>query len=217
MRLIIFSVILLGSFTLAGAAPQFVLPRTPLEARPGDLQAFYGQVKAIDRSAHTITLGMPMRFVFHVPASTQITIRKGGPASLDAIKPGAGVQITARRDAKGWTALKIALALGARFPEEISARTVQGKIITGLDVASFIIYEPPGEIVNRNIDFGQRSGLFLLTLLPDGTVASARPIKSLGLPELDERATKRLLKMKFRPGALSEARVPVNFHTFRRY
>ncbi len=99
----------------------------------------------------------------------------------------------------------------------MSARTVQGKTIKGLAVAEFIAYEPPAELVNRNIDFGQRSGLFLLSLQPDGSVANVRPIKSLGVNELDERASRRLMKMKFRAGALSEARIPVNVNSFRRY
>ena len=43
------------------------------------------------------------------------------------------------------------------------------------------------------------------------------PIKSLGVTELDERAGRRLMKMKFRAGALSEARIPVNVNSFRRY
>jgi hypothetical protein len=42
-----------------------------------------------------------------------------------------------------------------------------------------------------------------------------RPIKSTGLKELDDRAITRLMKMKFQAGALTEARVPVSFHSFR--
>ena len=209
---IFFSVLL-----TAAAAPEFTIPPSPLDAQPGDLHAFYGQVKAVDRSARTITIGLPMLFTFKVTAETQITVRRGAAAEFNAIRPGSGVQIVARRGANSWTAQKITLEPGATFPEEISAKTVQGKTITGPAVAEFIVYEPPTEMMNRNINFGQRSGLFLVSVLPDGTVGTATPIKSLGVKELDERAIRRLMKMKFRPGALTEARIPVDFRSVRRY
>ena len=167
--------LLLGAALSAAAAPNIAIPPTPLEAKPGDLHAFYGQVKGVDRAARTIAIELPMRFTFHVPAATQITVRHGGAVALDVIEPSDGVQIVARREAKGWTALKITLEPGATFPEEMSARTAEGKTIKGLAVAEFIAYEPPAELVNRNIDFGQRSGLFLLSVRPDGSVASVRP------------------------------------------
>jgi hypothetical protein len=218
MRLLLAcAAIFLSLHISALAAQKFAIPPSPLEAKPGDLHAFYGQVKAVDRDAHSITLGMPLRFTFKVARETQINVRRRGAVSLDSIKPGAGTQIVARREAKGWTALKIVLEPGATFPEEMSARTAQGTTVTGLAVAEFVVYEPPAELINRNLDFGQRSGLFLLSLRPDGNVADVRAIKSLGMKELDERASTRLKKMKFRPGALTEARIPVNFNSFRRY
>lgn len=207
---------LITTVLCGAAAPKITIPPSPLEAKAGDLDAFYGQVKGVDRSARQIAIELPMRFTFRVPAATQITLRRGGAVGLDAIRLGAGPQIVARREAKGWTALKIILEPGASFPDEMSARTVQGQTVKGLAVAEFIAYEPPAELVNRNIDFGQRSGLFLLSVRPDGTVANVHPIKALGLADLDQRASSRLMKMKFRPGTLSEARTPVNFNSFRR-
>jgi Cu/Ag efflux protein CusF len=187
-----------------------------LLARPGDVQRFYGQVKAIDRSARTITIELGARFILRVQKATTITLRGGAAASFDSIKVGDGVDVVARRGTgSSWTALKITLERGAHFPDVISAKTVKGRTITGPEVLNLITYEPPAETVNRNIDFGHPSGLFLLLLRPDGTVASARPIKSMGLKELDDRAITRLLKMKFQAGALAEVRVPVSFHSFR--
>lgn len=203
--------------TNAAAAPKFAIPPTPLEAKPGDLHAFYGEVKAVNRGARTITLGMPMRFTFKVSGETQITVRGGGAVAFDGINPGAGVQIEARREASGWSALKIKLQPGATFPEELSVKTVQGKTITGPDAAEFVAYEPPSQLINRNINFGQRSGSFILSVRPDGTVANVRPAKSLGVKELDERSIARLRKVKFRPNSVTEARVPVSFSSFRRY
>jgi hypothetical protein len=200
------------------AAPEFKIPPSPLLAKPGDVQRLYGQVKAIDRSARTITIELGARFVLRVQAATKITLRGGAAASFDSIKLGDGVDVVARRGpGSSWAALKITLARGAHFPDVISAKTVKGRTITGPAVINLITYEPPAEVVNRNIDFGHPSGLFLILLRPDGTVASARPIKSMGLKELDDRAIRRLMKMKFQPGALAEVRVPVSFHSFRRY
>jgi Cu/Ag efflux protein CusF len=202
----------LGAAVPGYAARDFVIPPSPLLARPGDVQRLYGQVKAIDRSARTITLELGARFVLRIQEATKITLRGGAAASFDSIKLGDGVDVVARRGAGGsWAALKITLERGARFPDVISAKTVKGRTITGPEVINLITYEPPGEIVNRNIDFGHPSGLFLLVLRRDGTVASARPIRSMGLKELDDRAITRATKMKFQPGALAEVRVPITF------
>jgi hypothetical protein len=206
----------LSAAVLSYAARDFVIPPSPLLAKPGDVQRFYGQVKAIDRSARTITVELGARFVLRIQEATKITLRGGAAASIDSINIGDGVDVVARRGAgSSWAALKITLERGAHFPDVISAKTANGRTITGPAVINLITYEPPAEIVNRNIDFGHPSGLFLLSLRPDGTVVSARPIKSMGLKELDDRAITRLMKMKFQAGALTEARVPVSFHSFR--
>jgi TonB family protein len=198
------------------AAPKVVIPQSPLLARTGDNQRFFGQVKAIDSSARTITIELGARFVLHVPKTTKITLRGGGAATFGDITIGAGVDVVARRGTgNSWTALQITLDRAAHFPDVISAKTVKGQTITGPDVLNLIAYEPPAQTVNRNIDFGQGSGLFLLVLRPDGSVANARPIKSTGVKELDERAISRLMKMKFQPGVLAEVRVPMSFHSFR--
>ncbi|HSH37213.1 MAG TPA: hypothetical protein VK993_00385, partial [Chthoniobacterales bacterium] len=60
------------SVALSGsAAPKLKFPLSPLEAKPGDLHAFYGQVKAVNRAGRTFTIGLPMRFTFKVPADAQ--------------------------------------------------------------------------------------------------------------------------------------------------
>jgi len=174
--------LLLGLSISGSAAPKITIPRTPQQALPGELQAFFGQVKEVNLAARTITLGMPMRFTFKVPAGSEITIRRGGTATLGAIKP---------------------------FPEEMSALTREGKTITGLGVAEYITYQPRADFVGRNFPHGD--GQFLLTLRPDGTIASVRLLKPLPAKQLDAIATARLMQMKFRPGALTEVRMPVTF------
>jgi len=185
---------------------------------PDGLQAFYGEVKAVNRSDRTITIELGMRFVFHVTGETKIIARGGAPLSLDNIKPGEGALIVARRNA-GHTgiAVKITVEPGAHFSPVISAKTRQGKTLSGLDVLALITYKPPTEVINRNINFGRQSGLFALDVQADGTVGNVRTIRSFGLNELDERGKKWLMKWKFRPKAVDEVRVPMTFNSFRRY
>ena len=184
---------------------------------PTDLQRFDGEVKVIDASARTVTIGMPMRFTFRVRDETKIT-EHGRAIPFDRIKVGDGIDVVGRHGADNkWTALSIGLKKGATylFSEEISARTAQGKTITGLAVIPLIAYKPPAQKVSRNIEFRDRAGLFLLAVRPDGTVADVRSIKEFGVSELDGRAIPWLKKWKFRPGSVTEVRVPINFNTFR--
>jgi hypothetical protein len=202
----------LGLVLPALAAPNFKVPPSPLEAKPGDVQAFYGQVKTVDGAARTITLGMPMLFTFNVSGETQITLRRGGAVPFEAIQPGAGTQIEARRTAKGWTALKIKLERGATFPDEMAARTPQGKTVTGPIAADFIVYEPPAETFSRNTGAPHASGFYVVSVRPDGTVASVRTLKSIGDPGVDARAHVRLRQFKFRAGSVTEVRIPLSIH-----
>lgn len=200
----------LGFIVTTSAALKVEAPPSPLQAKPGDVQAFYGQVRAVDGSARTVTLSMPMLFTFKVSGETQIALRRGGPVPFEAIKPGAGVQIEARRTAAGWTALKIKVERGATFPEEMSARTPQGKTVTGPMVAEFITYEPPAESFRRSTGGPYSSGFYLVTVRPDGTVATVRTLKSIGDPGVDARAHVRLRQFKFRPGSVVEVRLPLS-------
>jgi hypothetical protein len=186
---------------------------------PTDLRRFYGEVKAVDSSARTVTIGMPMRFTFHVREETKITQRSSA-IPFDRIKVGDGIDVVGRHGAGDkWTALTISLVKGATFlySEEISARTVQGKTITGLAVIPLITYKPPAAQVSRNIEFGDRAGLFLLAVRPDGTVADVKSVKPFGVSELDGRAVPWLKKWKFHPNSVTEVRVPINFNYFQRY
>ena len=210
-----------STLILAGVLASFLSSSavSAKNAPPTDgLQAFYGEVKAVDRSAQTITIELGMRFVFHVTGETKIIARGGAALSLDNIKPGQGALIVARPNgAHTGIAVKITVEPGAHFPAVISARTVQGQTISGLAVFALVTYKPPTEVINRNINFGRQSGLFALDVNADGTVGNVRTIRSFGLNELDERGKKWLMKWKFRPNAVSEVRVPMTYNSFRRY
>ncbi len=118
---------------------------------PTDLQRFYGQVKAVDRSARTVTIEIPMRFVFHLRAETKISQRGGAAATFDNVKVGDGIDVVGHHGAdNSWTAVTIKLERGASFGDEISASTVHGQTITGLAVGLYLAYQPPTELINRN-------------------------------------------------------------------
>ena len=62
------------------------------------------------------------------------------------------------------------------------------------------VYQPPRQEFSRGLDFGRmRSGTFLLSVPPDGTVAAVKMLKTLGYEELDWRAVSWLKKMALPP------------------
>lgn len=198
----------------------------PLLARQGDICAFSGRVSLIDLAQRTVVVSLGTSFLFHVPVTTPIAFRKGSAADFTALKTGQTVEVVARREAKDWTATKVTLpdrgihvidSAPARpfFGGEFSVRTTAGKTITGLAAQRYVLYAPPEQWVNRGIDLGRHSGLFLLSIRPDGTVASVKILQSLTVRELDERSIGRLSRFKFRPGSLAEARVPISYASFK--
>ena len=181
---------------------------------------------SVDPAHRTLVVSLGSRFVFHVPVSTPIAFRNGTSTDFSAVKVGQLVDIVARRDAQDWTATKIALpARGLHlaeskpgvpfFGDRFSVKTSAGKTVTGLAARSYVLYSPPEQFVNRGIDLGNHSGMFLLSIRPDGTVAKVEVLRSLAVRELDERALSRLARMKFRPGSITEARLPVSYFSIK--
>jgi hypothetical protein len=194
----------------------FVSAKPP--APPTDLQRFFGGIQAIDRSARTVTIEIPMRFVFHVRETTKITDGRGAPLTFDKISTGTAIDVVARHGAGNtWTALTIKVERGVRFAEFATGKTVHGQTVTEPELNAFITYRPPGELINRNIDIGETYGLFLMTVRPDGTVASVRTLRSMNYAELNEQASRWLMKYKFKPNSLTEVRVPMGYKSFRHY
>ena len=159
-----------------------------------------------------------MRFVFRVRETTKITDRSGAPLTFDNISSGAAIDVVARHGAGNtWTALTIKVKRGERFAEFATGKTLQGQTVTEPNLNAFIVYRPPGELINRNIDFGETHGLFLMTVRADGTVANVTTLRSMNHAELNRYARSWLMKYKFKPNSLTEVRVPLGYKTFRRY
>ena len=74
-------------------------------------------------------------------------------------------------------------------------------------VISFVKPEYPFELRRRRIG---GKGLFLLHMLPDGTVHSVEIVMTTGQQELDDASKRAFLQWHFRP-AIIEAKVPVTF------
>lgn len=178
------------------------------------LHTFYGEVKAIDLAAKTITIKTHVRsFVFHITNETKIS-SPNGHITLDKVQRGQGATVVMRLGEGG-----VGIAVAIRFDADASlakslalysARTTRGEMISGLAVNNFVAYEPPAEQFIRGIDFGSnKMRMFRLSVRPDGTVESATPYVSFGYEELDARAIKWLKKWRFHPNSVTEVRIPM--------
>ena len=207
MRIILAAVLL--SFLATGFAPA----KTP----PSDLHSFFGQVTAVNLAAKTITIKLGKSFVFHVTGETTISSASGGAVRLEKIRLGDGALITMRPGPGNvGIAVKILVTPGISFPDDYSGRTIKGENISGAALGNYVVYQPPPDDINRGLNFGMiRSGLFALSVQPDGTVGTVKTVRSFGYEELDARAAKWLKKWRFRPNSLTEVRMPINYHRTR--
>ena len=151
MRFRIFLVaIVLSFFTIAWSSAQ-----TDSSA---PLHTFYGEVKAVDLKAKTITIKSHVRtFVFHITDETKISGRNGY-ISLDKVQRGQGATVVMRL---GEGSIGIAVAIrfdaDASFTKHLalySARTIRGEMISGLAVNNFVVYQPPDIGFVRGLDLG---------------------------------------------------------------
>jgi TonB family protein len=178
------------------------------------LHTFYGEVKAVDPTARTLTIGFGGKsFVFHVTDETKISASSRF-VRFDNIKRGEGAAVVMRLDEKNrGIAVNVRIDPDPRlalFMSLLSAKTTRGETISGIAVNNLIAYQPPGYGFNRGIDFGKpRLGMFRVSVQPDGTVAHVTTTKSLGYEELDVRAAKWLQTWRFHPNSVTEARIPV--------
>ncbi len=181
-----------------------------LAPRADGRQAFGGKIEAFDPAAKTITLRLGSSLVFHLTSQTTIS-DPTGPVAADQIKVGEGATIVMRPGQNGARmALTIKLDHRTSFPSATAAHTAQGKTIVGLKAMEFVLTAPPQSRFLRGSDFGKREGLFGLTVLPDGTVASVQVITSLGIRESDKRAENWLKRWKFQPNGVKEFQMPVS-------
>lgn len=200
------------SFVVAGLSPA---------VSSAELHTFYGDVKAVDLAAKTITLKSSGKsFVFHITNETKMSSRRG-PIRLANVQPGQGAAVVMRLGEGGiGIAVKIHFDLGpsaARVQSLYGVKTTGGEIITGMAVNNYVVYKPPDEAWSTGIIYDSlRPSMFVLTVQPDGTVADAKAVQGLGYRELDERAVRWFKKWRFRPNSVVEARMPFGYAQRRR-
>jgi TonB family protein len=199
----------------------FVVAGLSRAASSAELHTFYGDVKAVDLAAKTITIKSNGKsFVFHITSETRISSRRG-PIRLANVQRGQGAAVVMRLGQGGiGIAVKIHFDLGpsaARLQSLYGVKTRGGEIITGMAVNNYVVYKPPDEAWSTGIIYDSlRLSMFVLTIQPDGTVADAKAVRGLGYRELDERAVKWFKKWRFRPNSVVEARMPFGYSQRRR-
>ncbi len=200
--------IFIGLSLVTAAAPAVVPPPAPQEVKPDQLHAFYGRITQVDHAGRTFSIAQPMRYTFKVPAETEIVKQHGGGSlSFAAVQPGGGATVVALRGLTGWTARKITLEKTPAELEDLKAITTGGRTITGPDVWNYVTVGP-GMHLSQVMKVVGKPGLFLLSVRADGTVGNVDVMKSEGSEELDQLASRRLARMKFRPGAFKEVQIP---------
>ena len=201
----------LAAFVLSFLAPGFA---SVTAAASGPLHTFYGEVKAINLAAKTITIRSNGKsFLFHITNETKIS-SPHGYVRLDKIQRGQGAMIVMRPGASGiGVALRIrfdASAGMAKLLSLYSVKTTRGETISGMAFNNYVVYEPPGDVWKGGVSYERaHASIFLLYVQPDGTVVNVKPLRGLGHAELDARAVTWLKKWRFRPNSITEARMPV--------
>ncbi len=202
------------SFLTSGFAPAAA-------GASGPLHTFYGEVKAINLAAKTITIRSNGKsFLFHITNETKIS-SPHGYVRLDRIQRGQGATIVMRPGAGG-----VGLALSIQFHASaglanylslFSVKTTRGETISGMAFNNYVVYEPRGDRWKGGVTYERaHASMFLLFVRTDGTVSDVKPLRGLGHAELDARAVTWLKQWRFRPNSVTEARMPVG-HSQSRY
>lgn len=205
--------IILAAFVLSFLAPV-------AGAASGPLHTFYGEVKAIDLAAKTITIKSNGKsFLFHITNETKIS-SPDGYVRLDKIQRGQGATIVMRPGTGG-----IGIALSIRFENSAelvkylslySVKTTRGENISGMAFNNYVVFEPRPDAWHGGVTYERgRASMFLLFVRPDGTVSDVKPLGGLGHTELNARAVTWAKQWRFRPNSITEARMPVSFYQSR--
>jgi TonB family protein len=199
----------------------FVVAVLSPAASSAELHTFYGDVKAVDLAAKTITIKSSGKsFVFQITKETKMSSRRG-PIRLENVQRGQGAAVVMRLGQGGvGIAVKIHFDLGrsaASLQSLYGVKTTGGEIVTGMAFNNYVVSTPPDEAWSTGTTYGKlRASMFVLTIERDGTVSDAKPVQGTGYRELDERAIRWFKKWRFRPNSVVEARMPYGYFQHRR-
>lgn len=189
---------------------------------PG-LHTFYGPVVLIDPAKKVIVIqSHKQRLVFHYNEHTRISSTLG-EVRMDRVIRGTHAAVVMRLgEGNVGIATEIRFVPSASWAQTlalISGRTVHGQTITGTAVAKLVVYKPASDGWSGAVPLARRNnaGLFVLSVAPDGTVASVGVRQTSGYPELDARAQRWMKKWRFKANSLTEVQFPMFFtETYRR-
>lgn len=187
------------------------------EATDTGLHTFYGPVVLIDPAKKVIVIqSKKQRLLFFYNQQTRISSTLG-QVSMDKVVRGTAAAVVMRLGEGN-----IGIATEIRFVPSpswaqtlalISGRTVHGQTITGAAVGKLVAYQPASDEWSGAVPLARRNnaGLFVLSVAPDGTVASVGVRQTTGYPELDARAQKWMKKWRFKANSLTEVQLPMFF------
>jgi TonB family protein len=186
------------------------------------LFVFDGKIQWVDPAARTFTLQINERsYVFVVTDQTKI-VRKGKTQQFADLKQGQPAEVE-MKIGPGGKGMAVLIQLGFSSRESSSsvrasqleslfaATTPDGKTISGRDVGRLVVQWPVFPTL-PSIESGPfKTGVFLLSVRPDGTVSNVEMLHSTGYDRLDKRATQSMKEMRFRLNSVMQVRVPVQF------
>jgi TonB family protein len=195
----------------------FVTVLSAKEATDPRLHTFYGQVALIDPAKKVIVIeSHKQRLIFHYTDQTRISSTLG-EVRMDRVIRGTAAAVVMRLgEGNAGIATEIRFVPAASWAQTlalISGRTMQGQTITGTAVGKLVVYQPSSEEWSGAVPLARRNnaGLFVLSVAPDGTVASVTVRQTSGYPELDARAQNWMKKWRFKANSLTEVQLPMFF------
>ncbi|MDQ6861490.1 MAG: energy transducer TonB [Verrucomicrobiota bacterium] len=179
---------------------------------------FYGDIVAVDPAAKTFEIkssGTPL--IFHYTEKTKLS----SPSTYvrwEKLRPGDGARVQMHLG-EGNIGIADEVEIDtfgskSKFLSLLRARTAKGDIVSGFAVANYIASEPRSDVFSRALMAAQtnfQEGVFVLAINPDGSVGRVTAAKSLGDPELNERAAAWLRKWRFRAGTVKEVQLPIKY------
>lgn len=185
-------------------------------APASELHTFFGEVKAVDLAAKTLTLkSRGKSYVFHLTKETKISSFRTH-IRLEQVRPGQTAKVV-MRIGEGGRGIAVSIRFDAHAGIEnllalFSVKTTQGQTVSGPAFNDYVVYTPPDDAWTGGGAYeGGRMCLFQLFVRPDGTVADAKPLGTLGYPQLNERAVRWCKRWRFRPNSVTEARMPMGY------
>ncbi|MEY2563242.1 MAG: Gram-negative bacterial TonB protein C-terminal [Verrucomicrobiota bacterium] len=190
------------------------------ESSDTGLHSFFGEVVLVDPAKKILELKKGKQlFVFHYTDQTRISSTLG-QVRMDKILRGTGA-VVVMRVGEGNVGIATEIRFvpspsGVQILSLISGRTVHGETINGIAVYKLAEYRPPPDSWLGGVPLARKNnaGLFLLSVAPDGTVASVAVRQSSGYPELDGRAQRWMKRWRFRPNTVTEVQFPMFFSQY---